>query len=141
MTRRKSIWIGVLPLTAIIIGAVSPTRSDEYPNLNVAPLCHGIVGQSSLEEGLPTVTFDDCIKAEQADREAMIKEWSTFSSGDRTHCIAESTMGGSSSYTELITCLEMARDVRRIHSDADTSPAAGPGMRPAPMGHRQPKQQ
>jgi len=121
MTLRRSIWIGVLPFAAIVTGAVSPTRSDEYPNLNVVPLCHGIVDQSSLEEGLPSVTFDDCVKAEQADRETMIKEWSTFSSGDRTHCIAEATMGGSSSYTELITCLEMARDVRKIHSEADIS--------------------
>ena len=65
---------------------MSPTRSDEYPTLNVVPLCHGIVDQSSLEEGLPSVTFDDCVKAEQADRDAMIKEWSTFSSQDALHC-------------------------------------------------------
>jgi len=47
---------------------------------------------------------------------------------------------GTSS-TELITCLEMARDARRIHSDADASSAVGPGTRPAPMGHRQPTRQ
>jgi hypothetical protein len=27
-------------------------------------------------------------------------------------------MGGQSSYTELITCLEMARDVRKLHQEA-----------------------
>lgn len=60
------------------------------------------------------MTFDECIKAEQEDREAMIKEWSTFLAEERTHCIAEATAGGESSYTDLITCLEMARDVRLL---------------------------
>jgi hypothetical protein len=45
----------------------------------------------------------------------MIKVWSTFSADDKRHCIAETIMGGKSSYTELITCLEMARDVRALH--------------------------
>jgi hypothetical protein len=54
------------------------------------------------------------MKAEQEDRQTMIKEWSTFSSSDRQHCIAEATMGGESSYTDLVTCLEMARDVRHL---------------------------
>jgi hypothetical protein len=61
------------------------------------------------------VTFDQCIQAEQDERDAMIKQWSTFSADDKRHCIAEATMGGDSSYTELLTCLEMARDVRTLH--------------------------
>ena len=111
-------------------------RSDQYPVLNVAPLCHGIVGQSSLQEGLGSVTFDECMKAEQADRETMIKEWSTFLSDDKTHCVKEATLGGSSSYTDLITCLEMARDVRQLKNE--TAGSASTQAVPAPVGHRQP---
>jgi hypothetical protein len=54
------------------------------------------------------------MKAEQEDRQTMINEWSTFSSSQRQHCIAEATMGGESSYTDLVTCLEMARDVTHL---------------------------
>ncbi len=118
MTLRKSIWIGVVTLAAVVAAAISSARSDEYPVLNVAPLCHGITDQSTLQEGLGAVTFDQCMKAEQADRESMIKEWSTFSSDDKRHCIAEATMGGESSYTDLLTCLEMARDVRTLKTGA-----------------------
>ena len=32
----------------------------------------------------------------------------------RSTCINESVMGGEASYTELLTCLEMARDVRAM---------------------------
>ena len=44
----------------------------------------------------------------------MKKEWSTFSAGNRKHCVAEATMGGEFSYTDLVTCLEMARDVLKL---------------------------
>ncbi len=103
----------VLVLPALLVGSVS-ARSDRFPKLNVSPLCRGITDQSTLQLGFRTVTFDECMKAEQEDRQAMIKEWSTFSSSDKQHCIAEATMGGEFSYTDLITCLEMARDVRHL---------------------------
>jgi hypothetical protein len=107
--------------TAVLVSlavSVWPARSDDYPTLNVAPVCHGITNQSDLQAGFREVSFDQCVKAEQVDRETMIKEWSTFSAEDRRHCIAEATMGGESSYTDLLTCLEMARDVRALHKEA-----------------------
>jgi hypothetical protein len=91
-----------------------PAHGDAYPTLDVAPLCRGIVAQSDLQEGLQSVTFEQCMKDEQDDRNEMIKEWPTFSASDKRHCIAEATMGGESSYTDLVTCLEMARDVRTL---------------------------
>lgn len=129
----------VIVLAALGLSA-SPTRSDQYPTLNVAPICHGITNQSDLEAGLRSVSFDQCMQAEQVDRETMIKEWFTFSADDRRHCIAEATMGGSSSYTDLLTCLEMARDVRKLHSEVSSSSAPAQQMPPAPVGHRQPTQ-
>ena len=129
-----------IAILASLAFSVSPTRSDKYPTLNVAPVCHGIVEQSDLEAGLRQTNFDQCLQAEQADRETMIKEWPQFSADDRRHCIAETTMGGESSYTELLTCLEMARDVRKLHSEAASSSAPAQQVPPAPVGHRQPTQ-
>jgi hypothetical protein len=103
----------VLVLPALLGGSLS-ARSDRFPKLNVAPLCHAITDKSTLQLGFRNVTFDECMKAEQEDRQTMIKEWSTFSPSERQGCVAEATMGGESSYTDLVTCLEMARDVRRL---------------------------
>jgi hypothetical protein len=113
----------VLAVALIGLGlSIVPARSDEYPTLDVKPLCRGITNQSSLQEGLRSVTFDECLKAEQSDRETMIKEWSSFTADDKRHCIAEATMGGESSYTDLLTCLEMPRDVRALHKEAAQTP-------------------
>ena len=98
--------------------SILPVSADDVPTLHVEQVCHGIVNQSgdSLTAGDPKVAFSQCMDAEQADREALSKEWSTFNADDKRHCTDESRMGGDSSYTELITCLEMARDVRSLRS-------------------------
>jgi hypothetical protein len=116
-----------------------PARADEYPTLNVAPVCHGIALQGELEAGLQRTNFEQCLQSEQAVREDLKKEWSNFTSDDKRHCIAETTMGGESSYTELITCLEMARDVRELHQHPN-SPSEQ-NIPTAPVGHRQPTSQ
>ena len=125
--------------------SVLPAGADDIPTLHVEQVCHGIVNQSgdSLTAGDPKVAFDQCMDAEKADREALSKEWSTFNTDDKRHCTDESRMGGDSSYTELITCLEMARDVRSLRSGNGLTkmPAATttPAPTPKPTTTGQPK--
>jgi len=123
---------------AMIMPVMSLARSDDIPTLDVHPVCRGIASQSELEVGLQRTNFEQCLQSEQAVRDDLKKEWSTFSTADKTHCVALAKTGGESSYTELITCMEMARDVRKLHSEADKSSAPVPEGLPAPVGHRQP---
>ncbi|HEY7301568.1 MAG TPA: hypothetical protein VH684_27065 [Xanthobacteraceae bacterium] len=116
--------VALVGMNALTVSS-SAARSDGYPILDVAPLCRGLTSSSSLLEGLDAGTFEQCMKGQQDDREDMIKQWSTFSSGDKTHCIAEATMGGVSSYTDLVSCLEMSRDARKLPSAAQDLGRAG----------------
>ena len=125
-------------LAALCLSGLS-ARSDDIPTLDVNPVCHGIASQSELEVGLQQTGFEQCVQSEQAVRDEIKKEWSTFPTADKTHCVALAKTGGESSYTELLTCMEMARDVRKLHSEADNSSAsAQQAIPPAPVGHRQP---
>ena len=113
-------------------------RSDDVPTLDVNPVCHGIAMQGELEEGLQQTNFEQCVKSEQDTREQLKKEWSSFTTSDKTSCVALARTGGEPSYTELITCMEMARDVRALRSAGATSSGAAttrtpiPAMQPAP---------
>jgi hypothetical protein len=122
-------------LAALCLSGLS-ARSDDIPTLDVNPVCHGIAMQGELEAGLQQTSFQQCVQSEQAVREDVKKEWSTFSTADKTHCVALAKTGGESSYTELLTCMEMARDVRKLHEDANSLPEQN--IPPAPVGHRQP---
>ena len=47
-------------------------------------------------------------------RQKLIGEWSTFGPADKATCVG-SERGGLASYTDLATCLEMARDARHLN--------------------------
>jgi hypothetical protein len=114
---------------------------DTVPTLNVDQVCTGIAEQGGVTFHDSAVAQEkkDCIDSERAIREELVKQWSSFDSSDKVHCTNESTMGGESSYTELLTCLEMARDVRAMHNESKASDAGSPRARPAPPGHAQPR--
>jgi hypothetical protein len=88
--------------------------------------------QGELEAGLQQTSFQQCVQSEQATRDEIKKSWSTFSASDKSHCVALAKTGGESSYTELLTCMEMARDVRKLHEDQqkkDLIPRPPPSQR------------
>jgi hypothetical protein len=135
---------------ALIIGAslsapVVPVV-DSAPTLNVEQVCQGIAQQGgvSFHDADIAVEKKNCLDSENAIRDELAKQWSSFSPADKIACTNEARMGGDSSYTELLTCLEMARDVRTMRtesqaSDHPESQAPDHPVPPAPPGHAQPK--
>jgi hypothetical protein len=119
-------------------------RSDQIPTLDVRPVCRGIASQSAdpgVGQGSQTETFQRCMESEQSVREQLKRDWPAFSAADKQHCVTLATTGGESSNTELLTCLEIARDVRTLRSAAAASEAemnkpasspATPTVQPAP---------
>ena len=75
---------------AVLAAAAAPARSQEIPNLNVDPVCRGIAQQASTvaEKGSPDVAFSQCIQSEQAVRQKLAGEWSTFSPNEKANAAA-----------------------------------------------------
>ena len=84
--------------------------------LKVDPVCHGIAQQAQdpTEKGAPDLAFSKCVQSEQAMRQRLVNEWSTFLPTEKSSCIGEQ-MGGMASYTDLVSCLEMAKDARQLN--------------------------
>jgi hypothetical protein len=134
----------ILP-PALLLGASLIIPVDNVPSLNVEQVCEGIAQQGGVSFRDPNIAVEkkNCLDSEHATRDELVKQWSSFSGADKTACTNEATMGGDSSYTELLTCLEMARDVRALHSEegkvgAGSAPAKR-GAAQAPKGRAQPK--
>jgi hypothetical protein len=124
---------GVTILT--IIPTIALGASDAIPTLDVRPVCRGIASQSSdpgVGEKNQTQAFQQCLESEQAVLEQLKQKWSDFSAADKRHCVTLATTGGESSNTELLTCLEMARDVRLLRSAYSGGEAAKPAPPPVP---------
>jgi len=101
----------VLPAFAL---GVAVLVADQVPHLDVMPSCRasadGILG---VKQDVET-----CVKSENEARDQVVKQWNQFSAADRSGCANLTTMGGTGgTYTELLTCLEMKRDVRQLPKD------------------------
>jgi hypothetical protein len=109
--------------TVMLLVAATSVASAQggVPTLNIAPSCKA-AAQGSI--GL-TQDFDSCRRSEEAAREVLVKEWNTFSVADRGSCYRLTRTGTPGTYTELLTCLEMKRDARKL---PDTT-TVGSGMR------------
>ncbi len=97
--------------------------SDGVPVINVEPVCQGIAEQGGVTFSDPRTAHakKECVESEHQVRDQLAKTWGSFHAADQSHCAREARMGGESSYTELITCLELARAVRKIHEEAEAT--------------------
>jgi hypothetical protein len=114
----------ILPKALALGAQLLMPVADSVPNLNVEQVCEGIAQQGGVTFHDPAIAQEkkNCLESEQSIRADLAKQWSSFSPADRTHCVNESVMGGDSSYTELLTCLEMARDVRVLRDEYEKGP-------------------
>lgn len=101
----------MMPFAAIAFASSLLTvAADNVPTLKVEPSCKA----AGVEGVITGRTADSCLNDEKAAREDLVKSWSTFSADDRTHCLSMVSTGGSPSYVELLSCLEMSRDAKKI---------------------------
>src|SRR4029453_17939878 len=93
--------------------------ADSVPSWDLTASCRaaGLAGYSQT----PDERVKSCLASEQSTREELTKYWSTYPAEDRIGCVKSLTF--SPTYTELVTCLEMRRDVRVLRGakPADTT--------------------
>ncbi len=115
----KTILIGscvALALCLSVTGGVL-AQSDSVPKLNVDPVCRGIAQQAGTpgERGGPDLSFRRCVASEMAMRNRLGRRWARYTPDEKANCVG-SEMGGFASYTDLATCLEMAKDARNLNN-------------------------
>lgn len=96
-------------ITASALSLLVLAADDPVPNINPEPSC-----RRAAERAKPVGDIEVCMRVERSVRDELVKRWAEFSAGDKAACIPLTTMGGTPTYTELLTCLEMTRDARLL---------------------------
>ncbi len=110
---------GLLPI--VLIGSHLLLVADRVPELNIEPSCRAA--------GAATVQGRDenaCKRDEQTARGTLEQNWGQFTQLQRAECVRLSSLGGSPSYVELLTCLEMAKQASALPPESTLS---GPARR------------
>jgi hypothetical protein len=97
----------------ILAGSFLVLAADRVPDLNIEPSCRAAASAAaSLNR-----TEDTCKRDEIDARGTLDKDWGLFTPGQKTRCVSLSSRGGSPSYVELLTCLEMAKAAAALPAD------------------------
>jgi hypothetical protein len=95
-----------LPLAAHLFVAVA----DGVPKLDVTPSCRGAVAAKVLAQSVDAM--QNCLDIEKKAHDQLVKEWLGFTPADRAKCV-NAVMNFSPTYTELLTCLEISRELKK----------------------------
>jgi hypothetical protein len=101
----------LLSLAAMALcSQVTLVLADEVPTYNVADTCHA---ESRGDPGAGTAAA--CMAQEQKARETLARQWNQFTAQSKTTCMqTETDVAGVRSYVELLTCLQIAEDVKSL---------------------------
>ena len=92
-------------LPIVILASLHPTPvADAMPKLDIARECQF--------EGGTGPTRERCVVDETQARNQLQTEWKQFGPDAKKQCNEESTTDNIASYVELLTCLQMERDVK-----------------------------
>jgi hypothetical protein len=105
-------------MPAMLVGGhLLITVVDRVPEVNFERLCREATTGDFGSNDKYSVCFDD----ERDARDQLVKQWSGFDANDRERCVRMATTGHTSSYIELLTCLEMEQIARKLRKTNNTA--------------------
>ena len=98
----------IVPLALHLVAA----SGGGVPTLDVGPSCR----MAAAAQVTRADTMQACMAAEQDARHRLTQTWMKFNIADRSRCVG-TMMDFEPTYTELLTCLEMASDVKNLPAE------------------------
>jgi len=98
-------------LPILLLSSQIVLAADPVPKFDIGPSCRSAAVASAV---IATRDAAGCERDESTARDTIEKEWRQFAPSDQARCVRLVTLGGGPSYVELLTCLEMAKQVREL---------------------------
>lgn len=97
---------------AILAAQLTASLADSLPKIRSVSLCKARSAADRMMGFAESQSVADCIKEEGDAKEKLGTVWRTTSVTLRDRCKAEASILGTTSYLDLLTCIQMAPDVR-----------------------------
>lgn len=98
----------VMPVLPLLLLPLAVAASDAVPNFSTEATCRG-----GLSDPKDNARYEQCLKEEAAAKAGLSANWAKFPASDRVTC-ADTARLGTPSYVEMLTCLQMDADARRM---------------------------
>jgi hypothetical protein len=107
---------------SMLVGVGWRTPTDKIPTFDVTAACRALAAEpDAIPDDRQARGTQVCVDDELTAREQLVTQWSQFKPADRAMCLGGSMTGSVDPvYTELITCLEVARDAELLNARTTT---------------------
>jgi hypothetical protein len=97
--------------TAIVVGQFFAAFADEVPTFDLKKMCK--TDAQAYQGTNDQASYTGCVTDEQNARATLVSEWTQYSSASKRECLdLQGDGSGPQSYVELLTCLQMAKEVK-----------------------------
>jgi len=101
-------------LLPILLASHVVMAADAMPKFNVERTCRPAAAAGTL----PGRDSSACQRDENDARTKLQQDWAQYSAAQRAQCSGFASLDRAPSYVELLTCLEMAKQVQQLPEDS-----------------------
>ena len=94
---------------ALLAFMASPSFGREQPKLNVEAICRSREIDAKMLRSTPAQSRADCEHDERSAKDQLGGIWASTSAAIRNRCQSEARALGTTSYLDLLTCIEMKK--------------------------------
>ena len=99
-----------LVLFAVLLLLFTPPALGRMPELNVKAICKSRSADAKMMRSAPLESIEDCVRGEEAAKQQLSTLWASTSVPIRNRCESEARSLGTTSYLDLLTCIQIAED-------------------------------
>jgi hypothetical protein len=117
--------VALIAAIALSLASAAVAKDVALPKIDLQKLCRASQIDLQAEGTSAQGSIDSCVADEKEAHDQIIKDWASYAASDRARCIQPGLY--LPSYVEWLTCVQTARDVRKLRVDQPAETAAGVG--------------
>ena len=101
-----------LLLLSVLLPLSATAAPGRMPELNVKAICRARDADARLLRSTTGQSVDECVHDEEAAKQRLNSLWSNTAAAIRNRCESEAHSLGMTSYLDLVTCIQMADELK-----------------------------
>jgi hypothetical protein len=100
----------LLVLFAALLLPFTPPVFGQVPNLNSQAVCNARDGDAKVMHSVPLQSVTECVRDEDNAKQQLGAVWASTSVPIRNRCESDGRALGTTSYLDLLACIQIAED-------------------------------
>jgi hypothetical protein len=97
---------------SVLLIPFDPSAFGAEPKLNIKAICQSREADARMLGSTPEQSRTDCMHDEDAAKQQLAGVWESTSAPIRTRCESDAHSLGTTSYLDLLTCIQMEEEMK-----------------------------